>query len=79
MSTQEAQPDHPDLLERRVDELEIKLAFTEDLLERLDAVVVDQQRRIDVLMQELIRLREQWSSSGDAATGGSAHERPPHY
>ena len=45
--------------EARLTELEIKLAFTEDLVERLDAVVIEQQRQIDRLMQELLRLREQ--------------------
>jgi len=65
--------------EARLTELEIKLAFTEDLVERLDAVVIGQQRQIDQLMQELMRLREQVQQAGSATSGPSGDERPPHY
>ena len=65
--------------EARLTELEIKLAFTEDLVERLDAVVIEQQRQIDRLMQELLRLREQVQQAGSARSGPSGDERPPHY
>jgi SlyX protein len=65
--------------EARLTELEIKLAFTEDLVERLDAVVIEQQRQIDRLMQELLRLREQMQQAGSATSGPSGDERPPHY
>ena len=65
--------------EARLTELEIKLAFTEDLVERLEAVVIEQQRQIDRLMQELLRLREQMQQAGSATSGPSGDERPPHY
>lgn len=65
--------------EARLTELEIKLAFTEDVVERLDAVVIEQQRQIDRLMQELLRLREQMQQAGSATSGPSGDERPPHY
>ena len=65
--------------EARLTELEIKLAFTEDLVERLDAVAIEQQRQIDRLMQELLRLREQVQQAGSATSGPSGDERPPHY
>ena len=65
--------------EARLTELEIKLAFTEDLVERLDAVVIEQQRQIDRLMQELLRLREQVQQAGSATSRPSGDERPPHY
>ena len=65
--------------EARLTELEIKLAFTEDVVERLDAVVIEQQRQIDRLMQELMRLREQMQQAGSATSGPSGDERPPHY
>jgi SlyX protein len=73
-------PDHCDeALVSRVTELEIKLAFTEDLVDKLDAVVIDQQHRIEQLAQEMVRLREQLSTAAEAGTGAPAHERPPHY
>ena len=65
--------------EARLTELEIKLAFTEDLVERLDTVVIAQQRRIDLLVQELMRFREQMQQAGSATPGLSGDERPPHY
>ena len=68
-----------DALVNRVTELEIKLAFTEDLVDKLDAVVIDQQHRIDQLAQEMVRLREQLSAAAQSGTGAPAHERPPHY
>jgi len=73
-------PDHcDDVLVNRVTELEIKLAFTEDLVDKLDAVVIAQQHRIDQLAQEMLRLREQLSAAALAGPGAPAHERPPHY
>lgn len=64
--------------EARLTELEIKVAFTEELLERLDAVIIEQQRRMDLLVQELVRLREQVQRT-DAPSGPQGDERPPHY
>jgi uncharacterized coiled-coil protein SlyX len=49
------------------------------VVERLDAVVIEQQRQIDRLMQELMRLREQMQQAGSATSGPSGDERPPHY
>ena len=40
-------------LETRITELEIKLSFTEDTVEQLNAVVVRQQAQIDRLVREL--------------------------
>ena len=65
--------------EARLTELEIKVAFTEELVERLDAVVIEQQRRIDLLVQELVRLREQVQRTDAAPSGPQSDERPPHY
>ncbi|MEI6545456.1 MAG: SlyX family protein [Burkholderiales bacterium] len=71
--------DRDDALVNRVTELEIKLTFTEALVDKLDAVVIDQQHRIDQLAQEMVRLREQLSTAAEAGSGAPAHERPPHY
>ena len=63
----------------RLDELEVKSAFADDLLERLNDVVVRQQQEIDRLLREVTRLAEQ----GAAAEGGGPRnlrdELPPHY
>ena len=69
----------PDRTDARLTELEIKLAFTEDLLEKLDEVVIGQQRRIDALMQEIANLREQMARSDSSSGGSPRDDRPPHY
>jgi len=70
---------NPDV-ERRLTELEVKLAFAEDLVERLNETVFRQQEQIDSLLRELLALRQQMR---DAAEGGGMRslrdELPPHY
>ena len=56
MAVQDPTP-HP--LEDRLIELEIKLGFMEDLVEHLNQQVATQQQSIDLLVQEVLRLREQ--------------------
>ena len=68
-----------DRIDARLTELEIKLAFTEDLLEKLDDVVVSQQRRIDALIQEVVNLRDQVARTGSSTEAGPRDDRPPHY
>lgn len=64
--------------EQRLETLEIKLAFTEDLLEQLNLTVFRQQERIDALLRDLQELRQRMP---EAAPGARAprDERPPHY
>lgn len=65
-------------LEARVTELEIKAAFAEDTVDRLNEVIIRQQDRIDRLVAELAQLR-QTVSRGIASNGNAAEETPPHY
>lgn len=66
-------------MESRLSELEIKLSFTEDLLEELNRTVARQQQQIAALEQQLRDLRVQLQRSLPAETDGSGHEIPPHY
>lgn len=66
-------------VERRLEDLEIKLAFTEDLLEKLDAVVVRQQQQIDLLTKELVELKRQGAAAEPATWRSLRDELPPHY
>ena len=51
----------------------------EDLVEKLDEIVTAQQARIDLLVRELLRLRDALPA-GDAATPRSLRDEiPPHY
>ena len=68
-------------IEQRLEALEIKASFTEDLVDRLDQIIIRQQQTLDTLVAELLRLRAQAPNSG--ADGGAARnlrdELPPHY
>ena len=66
------------MTEDRITNLEIKLSFTEDLIEKLNETVYKQQQQIEFLYRELKAIKEQASSTG---LGGSSlnEEIPPHY
>ncbi|MBP6901508.1 MAG: SlyX family protein [Burkholderiaceae bacterium] len=72
-----------DRSEHRLTELEIKLSFTEDALDRLNEVVVRQQAQIDLLTRELLALRSQAaqaaSEPGATPFRSLRDELPPHY
>jgi SlyX protein len=71
--------DIPEPIERRLVELEIKAAYSEDLHEQLSAQIYRQQQQIDLLLQELRLLRERWPEGASAAPRSLRDERPPHY
>lgn len=63
----------------RITELEIKLAFSEDLLDELNRTVARQQQQIADLERHLRELRLQLQRSMPADPAMPAHEIPPHY
>lgn len=64
--------------DERITNLEIKLSFAEDLIEKLNETVYKQQQQIEFLYRELKAIKEQAGSGGH---GGSSlkDEIPPHY
>ena len=62
--------------EDRITNLEIKLSFTEDLIEQLNQTVYKQQQQIEFLYRELKSVKEQANSTGG---GNLQDEIPPHY
>ena len=62
----------------RITNLEIKLSFTEDLIEKLNETIYKQQQQIEFLYRELKAIKEQASSSGGGG-GSLKDEIPPHY
>ncbi len=67
-------------IEQRLTDLEIKASFTEDLLERLDQVIVRQQQQIDSLIREIAHLRQPGTDAEAAAAFRSLRDdMPPHY
>lgn len=65
--------------DERLTQLEIKLSYTEDLLDTLNQLVATQQDQIDLLLREVARLRQQGGGEGQAAPRNLRDELPPHY
>ena len=65
--------------DKRLTELEIKVAFTEDLVEHLNDLVFRQQAQLDSLRQEISTLRQQSDDGGGAGVRSLRDELPPHY
>ena len=70
---------HPD--RSRLDELESRIAFQDDLIESLNRVIARQDRELAELTRRLEELEARLADLAAAgAPGGPAgHEVPPHY
>jgi SlyX protein len=66
-------------MEARVTELEVKLAFAEELLDTLNQTVFRQQERIELLERQLRELRDLVLQSLPAEQRSLRDEIPPHY
>ncbi|WP_404299859.1 SlyX family protein [Alicycliphilus denitrificans] len=65
--------------QERLEALEVKAAFTEDLLDQLNLTIYRQQQQIDALVREVLQLRQQQPEGGGAAVRNLRDELPPHY
>lgn len=63
----------------RLDELEAKLAFAEDLIDTLNQTVVRQQGQIDSLQQQLRLLHQRLQDALPGEARAPRDEIPPHY
>ena len=65
----------------RLDELESRLAFQDDLIESLNEVITRQDREITNMASQLKDLFSRISEQAETATPGAVagHEIPPHY
>jgi len=69
-------------MEERINQLESKLCFAEDLLDELNRTVFRQQEQLDQLQAQIRLLYQQMQGGGP---GGGAEKRdlreeiPPHY
>ena len=66
-------------METRVTELEVKLAFAEDLLDTLNRTVFRQQERIELLERTVRDLRTLVMQALPAEQRSLRDELPPHY
>lgn len=64
---------------QRLHELEIKAAFTEDLLDQLNMTIYHQQQQIDSLALQIAQLRQQVPDASAGAARNPRDELPPHY
>ena len=71
--------EQPHDVARRLDELEIKASYTEDLLDQLNLVIYRQQQQIDSLVQQVVQLRQQSTDAGGGGARNLRDELPPHY
>ncbi|MDP1654210.1 MAG: SlyX family protein [Rhodocyclaceae bacterium] len=67
------------MMEARVTELEVKLAFAEDLLDTLNRMVFRQQERIELLERTVRDLRQLVLQSLPTEQRSLSDELPPHY
>jgi SlyX protein len=65
-------------LEERIIELETRLTFQDDLLQKLDDVVIRQQQQIDEHRMQLLAINQQLRQ-GDDQLSVSDEGPPPHY
>jgi SlyX protein len=65
--------------DERITNIEIKLSFSEDLLEELNQTVFKQQQRIQLLVKEIQALKLQMASNMPSDGNSPGDERPPHY
>lgn len=66
-------------METRLDELEAKMVFAEDLIDALNQTVVHQQGQIDSLQQQLRLLHQRLQDGLPDEARAPRDEIPPHY
>jgi len=67
------------MTEDRITNLEVKLSFTEDLIDQLNQTIYKQQQQIEFLYRELKSIKEQASKGDSLANSSPKDEIPPHY
>lgn len=73
-------PTNPqDSTEERLTQLEIKLSYSEDLLDTLNTLVTRQQDQINLLLREVSQLRRQRADDTPPGFQSLRDELPPHY
>ncbi len=71
--------ENPEKLIRRLEELEIKASYADDLMEQLNSTVFRQQQQIDWLLREVAGLRRQVPEGTTPMLRSLRDDLPPHY
>ncbi len=67
------------MMDARLNELEAKLAFAEDLIDTLNQTVIRQQGQIDLIQQQLRLLYQRLQDALPDDARSLRDELPPHY
>lgn len=67
------------MMDARLDELEAKMVFAEDLIDTLNQTVIRQQDQIDLLQQQIRLLHQQLQDALPSGPRTLRDEIPPHY
>lgn len=68
------------MMEKRIIELESKLAFQEESISELNTVIIDQQNQLDILRMKLDSLNLRLQAVSETSTVSEEKEPPPpHY
>jgi len=71
--------ENPEKLVARLEELEIKASYAEDLMEQMNKTVFRQQQQIEWLLREVTGLRTQLPEGTTPMLRSLRDELPPHY
>ncbi|RXZ44051.1 SlyX family protein [Crenobacter cavernae] len=66
-------------MESRIDELEVRLAFQDELLDALNQTVARQQQELSLLQEQMRLLYRMLQNQEPGSPGATQHEIPPHY
>lgn len=66
-------------MNKRIEDIEVRMAYLEHTVEELNQVVIKQQERIDLLVAELMRTKQQVESGAEFVRPLSEETPPPHY
>ena len=65
--------------DHRLNDLEIKATYAEDLLDQLDKIIVRQQAQIDLLIREVSALKLPAVEPGMVSMRSVRDDLPPHF
>jgi len=68
-------------MDKRITELEIKVAYQEDTIQQLDSVICKQQDQLDALKKQLMQLSDSTKELTEDIKSGQSQldDVPPHY
>lgn len=70
---------HADSADARLDAMEMRLAYQDDTIDKLNAAITAQWEKIDMLTRQVSDLRDRLREAEHNAPAAPGHEPPPHY